>query len=349
MVDEARESSDATGDPGGAPLSLFYPLAIVGRHRRLVIAVPVLLALALALPALLGTRSYTAFASFTPQTAERSAGGLASLAAQFGVVVGGGDAARSPRFYADLISSSEILRTLALESYPTSDSPSQPQPFLELVQAKGDSHAERLEWAVERLERMFEVTVGRETGVVRVAVTRPDAVQAQALVDRTLEAVNDFNLRRQQSQAGQERQFVAERLAESGDELKEVEDNLQRFLQQNREFRSSPELLFEYDRLQRAVAMQQQVVTALAQSLEQARIEEVRNTPVITIIESPIVPVRPDPRGTIRRAILGLFLGFTAALTVAFLLEFTRLSREEGDPAYDEMVRAWRFTRSPKA
>ncbi len=45
--------------------------------------------------------------------------------------------------------------------------------------------------------------------------------------------------------------------------------------------------LFEHDRLERPVSMRQELVTAMAQAYEQARVDEVRNTPVITVIDQP--------------------------------------------------------------
>ena len=70
-----------------------------------------------------------------------------------------------------------------------------------------------------------------------------------------------------------------------------------------------PELNFQQERLQRQVQLQQQLYTTLSQSFEQAKIEEVRDTPVITVVEPPEAPVRPDPRGLVRNAFLTIILG----------------------------------------
>lgn len=331
------------GDP--TPVSLFYPLSVLSRQLGLVVLFPVVLAGVLSGWALIQPRTYTSIASFMPQSAERSGGGVSSLAAQFGLVVGSTDSRGSPRFYAELITSPEILRTLASGTYPHGEEGTQ-SPLTAVMEAKGDSPEEQVDWVMQRLERMIEVSVVRETGIVRVGVSHTDRVLAQALAQRVLTEVNEFNLLRQQTQAGQEREFVAGRVANLRAELIRAEEALKLFLQQNREFRNSPELLFEYDRLQREVDMRQQVVTALIQSLEQARIDEVRNTPLITVIDQPVEPVRPDPRGTVRRGLLGLFLGFSFAVALAFLREYARVARRNGDPAYEEVRDAlshWRI------
>ena len=108
--------------------------------------------------------------------------------------------------------------------------------------------------------------------------------------------VSHFNLLTRQTRAGAERRFVEARLQEAADSLRLVENRHKAFLQANRDFRNSPQLKFENDRLERDVQFQQQLYTSLAQSFEQARIDEVRNTPVITVLEPPDLPASPDPR-----------------------------------------------------
>ena len=103
-----------------------------------------------------------------------------------------------------------------------------------------------------------------------------------------LDLVHTFDLTTRQTQAGAERRFSGERLAELTGELRDAEDTLKSFLIENRVFSNSPALQFEHDRLQRAVTMRQELVTSLAQAYERARIEEVRNTPVITLIDPPV-------------------------------------------------------------
>jgi uncharacterized protein involved in exopolysaccharide biosynthesis len=55
----------------------------------------------------------------------------------------------------------------------------------------------------------------------------------------------------------------------------------------------------------------------LAQAYEQARIEEVRDTPVITVIEAPMLPARPDPRPFGRAIAAGLLCALAVAQTLA--------------------------------
>jgi uncharacterized protein involved in exopolysaccharide biosynthesis len=139
------------------------------------------------------------------------------------------------------------------------------------------------------------------------------------LADRLVSGVGRFNVERRKSQAAAERQFVDGLAAEAERDLRTAEDGLQSFLQRNREMGGSPQLVFERDRLQREVALRQQVYTSLLQNREEARIREVRDTPVITVLEDPRLPVVAEPRKTVLKALLGGFGGVLLGMLITFL------------------------------
>jgi uncharacterized protein involved in exopolysaccharide biosynthesis len=164
---------------------------------------------------------------------------------------------------------------------------------------------------------LLRVSVNAGTGVVDVEVSLESAQLAKAIVDRLLTQTQEFNVQSRQSRARDERKFIEDRLAEAGARLREEEDRLGGFLQRNRDFRNAPQLQFEYDRLQRAVGLRQDVLTTLARSLEQARIEEVRSTPVLTIVAAPAVNALPDSRRLALKAFLSLIVGLGLGLLIA--------------------------------
>ena len=84
--------------------------------------------------------------------------------------------------------------------------------------------------------------------------------------------------------------------------------------------------------------MRQQVYVSLAQSHEAAKVEEVRSTAVITVIERPQGFVEPEPRGTIRKVIVGMFLSGFLAFGIAFGSEYARRAREAGPADFQEFL-----------
>ena len=102
------------------------------------------------------------------------------------------------------------------------------------------------------------------------------------------------------------------------------------------------------------MSSRQLLYNSLATSYEQAKIEEVRDLPVITILELPEMPIQPDPHGGKRKVILGMLVGLVAGMVLAFLLdrlaanrnlrsdeleEFTALKRD----AMGDLTHPWRI------
>jgi uncharacterized protein involved in exopolysaccharide biosynthesis len=310
--------------PAEGELTLVGVIRFLLRHRRVILGTGAVAFLLIATIALLGARTYTSTARFMPQASEGSLSRLSGLAATFGVAVPLSDPGSSPAFYADLLQSRDILRRTVETSYAFgAPGDSMRGTLIQLVRARGDSPAARRDAAAKWLLKSTDVTVARETGTVDLKVTTPWAELSRQVAERMIGLVSDFNLHRRQTKAGAERRFVEGRVVEAQDSLRAAEARLQGFLQRNREYRNSPQLQFEYDRLQRDVAMQQQVYTSLAQSYEAARIDEVRNTPVITLMEAPDLPAKPNARLALLKGmlagLLGLALGaFFAAARQAF-------------------------------
>lgn len=343
--------------PPGAPpdeISLLRLGNLLLRYRYVVIRLAVLGALIAVVPPLVLPRSYTATSGFTPQN-RRPQGTLSGLAGQLGLALPLNlDGGHSPAFYADRLLSPQLLRQVVDTRYPvSSDTGSASVSLIDLLRAKGKTPALRRDAAVRELRRAVDASVDNKTGIVTLRVTLEDPLLARQVNQRMLNLLDEFNLQNRQSQAAAERRFTEARVAQVRRDLREAEDRLQAFLQRNREYRLSPQLTFEHDRLQREIDLQQEVFTSLAQSYEQARIEEVRDTPLITVVENPTEPVRPDSRRLVLKCLLGLLFGGAVGLLLAVgrgyavnssasdgaaASEFSRLRRE----AASEIARPWR-------
>ena len=138
-----------------------------------------------------------------------------------------------------------------------------------------------------------------------------------------------------QTRARAERTFAEGRQAEALAELRAAESDLLEFLTTNRDVTGSPALVARRERLQREVTMRQTVYTSLRQSYEQSRLEEVRDTPTITVVEDALLPARPDSRKLLQKLVLasaiGLLLGGFLALVLA--RRGPAMPAREGNPA----------------
>jgi uncharacterized protein involved in exopolysaccharide biosynthesis len=307
-------------------LSVTALLAVLLRHLRLLVGIPLAFAFAVALFVLLQDRTYTAVVSFSPSSPQASLSQMAGLAAQFGVQLPGSAGAGSPEFYADLVRSTEFLKRVAETTF-TRASDGARGSYAVLAEIEKSTAAKTLDATIRTLRQDVILVEPRlQTGVVRISVKTdwPD-VSAQ-IASTLLTEIDAFNIRSHQQQAGADQRFAQERMQLANAELRKTEDQLQSFLNRNREFRSDPALFFEYERMQRDVAMRQSVYTMLSQTLEQARIEASRNTPSIRVIEQGEKPLVPDRRRLVVKTALALMVGLAVAFAAAFMAE--SLARE---------------------
>ena len=298
-------------------LSALSLLNVLLRQRWLVAVCALGLFAAVVGVGLARDRSYTSSAAFLPQQ-RRNGNALSGLASQLGLNVPLSDGTQSPQFYVDLLTSREILKSVVVTRF-TSQRGRTPAEgtLLELYELGETEPALRREEALRRLRTQIDASVSPKTGVVSLSVTTLDPSLSAQIAERLLELINEFNLSHRQSQASAERRFTERRLAEVAADLRTAEDRLQAFQQQNRDIRA-PGLALEQDRRTRAVALQTQLYGTLAEAYEQAKIEEVRDTPVISVLERPEIPVRPAPRGLLLKGLLALFAGAVIGALLAF-------------------------------
>lgn len=297
---------------------------------------------------------YTTTFSFTPAASnDQGGGGLAQLAGQFGFALGGlAGQGQSPQFYADLLGTREILGPIVTDSFAAGPDSTVKVPLAVFLDTDNKDPDRAFEGTLKELnDKVIQAAVqSKTTGVVTVRVRTTSPYVSYALAERLVAAVNDFNARTAQAQASEERKFLESRLADEQGALRAAEDAQQRFLQTNRVTTNSPELTFQLGRLQRNVDLHSGIVTSLAQQYEQARIQEVRNTPAITLVDRPTLPRVADPRGR-GKLMLGVafFFAMVAASVVLLQAWWPARGATDADPALlsirDELEALWRGLR----
>jgi uncharacterized protein involved in exopolysaccharide biosynthesis len=337
-------TSTATDGPSAPSkddeISLIEIVNAVLRNWRTVVILPLVLAMGVGISTLRQKRAFAATASFVPQAAEtRSVSGAAALAAQFGVSLGSERAGQSPQFYEGLLRTDTILRRAVETEYQFSDTAGQSRrgtliQYWKLNELQEPPPAWRR--AVDRLRGTVGTTVRRETGVIELRVSSGQPLLAEQIAARLLALLNDYNLEVRQARAREETRFISGRLTDVQREVQAAEDTLERVLRRNREFRNSPELTFQHDRLQRQVTARQEVYTSLLRGQEQARLDGMRDTPVLQVIDSPAGSAQPQSRKVVLRTLIAFMLGVMLAVFLAMAREAGRRGRRSKDPHYRE-------------
>ena len=336
-LDDPRRSAVRSGDPW-----VFGTLTPLLREWKLVVGLPVVASILAAAITLILPASYTGTTTLIPAvggSVSNLPGGLAGLASQFGLNVGT-TTSFSSDFFAEVLDSRELLRATLLSKFDDPDRPVSPRMLLDILDVRGRTEEDRINEGIRRMEQGISQRVDRRTGIVTLSVRGRSPTLVAAIANRMIELLNTFNLERLQSQSRERRRFAGERKDQAERELREAEAQHLRFLQTNRRYVDSPLLSFEENRLTRQVQLRQEVFQTLTREYEEARIAEVRDTPVLTIID-PAVP--PDRRSSPQRKMIVFLVLIASGLTaiaLAYAAEYQRLARLEDGPEYRHFLQA---------
>jgi uncharacterized protein involved in exopolysaccharide biosynthesis len=234
--------------------------------------------------------------------------GLGAIAGEMGIFAGLGGGTDSPEFYQRLLSGRAIRVAVVSKSAAGVN-------FFDYFNAAGERDS--VERAIKKLAKVTSVSIDKAAGTVRVDVEFRRPELAAAVVQRYLDLVNDFNSNIRRTQAGKRRQFVEAQTNAALVELQRAEGNLKDFLSRNRIF-AAPELQFERGQLDRRINAAQDLYQALSRQLQTARIDEVNDTPVISVVDPPFTPVKNSGPHRVVITLMAMFFG--ALLSAGYVL-----------------------------
>jgi len=322
--------------------SIFEALNALLKRWRSALGIPLIVTVVVIVLSLFVPNVYTARTSFVPEapTETNLPAGLAGLAGQLGINFGS-EASQSPRFYAEVVKSRAILDRLLTATYGntlTPENPSDSTTLLTILRKGKRNRPDSLERGAKKLASLISVTVDAQTNIVTVKATLEDRDLSAAVLQRLVSYLNDFNTQTRQSQARERRKFTEQRVASVEQELRDAEEGLKRFYQSNRSWQQSPQLVFEEGQLRRQVDLRQELYRTLRREYETARIQEVNDTPVITVIDSAVPPQRKSGPTRSLWALTALILGGVFALFWAFSAEYFEQAKRTDNEPYRDLV-----------
>lgn len=323
MIQPALTVAPAPSDDD-SQISIFAFAVVLLRWWKLILGLGIVGAFVGLGLGLMSARVYKSEATFIPQGTDLSS--IASLSATLGLRTPSSGNAWGPPVYVELLHSDALLGPIAVDTFTVAEERRR-APLMELLKIQAPDSAQRVEYTVRKLRMVVKVSEDRKLSAVRVSVTTEWPSVSLALVNRLVESVNRFNLQTRKSQATAERQFADEQASQAERELRAAEDRLQAFLQGNRNaggLGGSPQLTFSKDRLNRDVGLREQVYRTLLQAREEARIREVRDTPVITILGAPRLAVIGEPRNSVKKGILTGLAWTLLGVLIAFVTDGLR-------------------------
>lgn len=277
--------------------------------------------------ALFAGHEYTTTLEILPDYGNKSSllsglGGLSEIASFAGINLGG---ETSTDIYQDLLSSETVLAPVVYNEY-TTEKYDHKVNLVEYFNLKSagwlpDSLQERykLLQVMKNLTKKLRTEVDRETKILTLELRMPEGRLAADILNKIAESLDNYVRTQRKSHAVNQRIYIEKRLEQVKDSLRTAEETLANFRVHNRILDISPQLQLEQTRLTRAVEIQQTVYMELMRQIELAKIEEIRDTPILNIKEysqNPIVPTSLGHR--YQFAILVLFFLTASGCYFAF-------------------------------
>lgn len=209
-------------------------------------------------------------------------GGLSDLASLAGVNVGGN--ASNARLYPTIIRSESILRK-AIESEYEVPGFTHKVNLIQFWDIEEATPQRNFEVALKKLRDDLEVNIDNKTSVVTVALETRDPRLTSDVLNTIIRELDVFISTSQRTNASEQRKWVEERLGQVENDLRAAEEALKSFRERNRRVSDSPLLLMTQERLLRDIEIHSTVFVELRKQLELARIEEVKNVPIINVLD----------------------------------------------------------------
>jgi uncharacterized protein involved in exopolysaccharide biosynthesis len=324
------------------PLSLAGWCAATLRRWRTVLWMMLAAALVAGAAMLLVPAAYRSEASFVANAGSgmklpgslAGAAALAGVAAQLGVSPGS-DPSESPAFYMQLLASRELRTRLLLSRFPdprpkrTADSAT----LFEILDIHRRDPKRAFEIALKNIGKAIAPRYDLKTNLVSFTVDAEYPELSAQVANRVIALVTRFNLEQRRSRAQEKREFTQARRAEAQAALASAEHDLRAFYEVNREWRLSPTLSFEEGRLRRQVDIASDLFLNLQREFETARINEVNDAALITVVDTAVAARRPEwPRPVVlfpAALIVGALVGVALAGIAALLADWARRNPEE--------------------
>ena len=278
-----------------------YFTRLWAKRKKLAIINSIVLILTLAYLLFLSRPFFESTITILPEYGSKSnmlsqLSGLASLA---GVKVG---ESAPTEIYQNLIFSESVLQKVVYSKYKTekfSDSVDLIK-YFEFDKSDYNTALEKRKAFLNLLKTMqmniISTDVDRMTRILNIKVTMPEAQLSSDVANNIVESLDLYIRTQRKSYATEQSFYIAKRAAQIKDSLNIAENALKNFREQNRMISQSPNLLLEQGRLMRNVEILQTVFIELTKQLEIAKIDEIKDAPVVNVKEyskNPVIKAGP--------------------------------------------------------
>ena len=241
-----------------------------------------------------------------------------------------GDPSESPIFYVQLLASRELLTRLLETRFPNPRTANarDSATLISILRIRNDDPLRRVELAVKQMSEAISPGWDAKTNLVWFSVDAQWPDLSAQIANEVVGLVSSFNREIRVYGSKSKRAFLQMRRDSAQTALRDAEERQRFFYEQNRGFVAAPSLKFEEQRIRRDVDLASDLYINLDRQLEVARIDEINDAALITIVDTAVAPRKAQwPRYGVllfSAAALGLLAGLTIAGSASILSDWRR-------------------------
>ncbi|MBN1407204.1 MAG: hypothetical protein JW956_05425 [Calditrichaceae bacterium] len=174
-------------------------------------------------------------------------------------------------------------------------------------------------------ENIIHTTIDKINNILTLSIKIPnDPILAAELANFIVAQLDYYNQNIKKNKAKDKRIFIENSLDETQDKLYRAQAAVKMFKEENKII-NSPEQQLLLERLNIDVDVQKTIFIELKRQLEIAKIEEIRETETIEILEDANIPINPIWPRKKMIATSGIILGFCFSLFILFIFRFLKV------------------------
>ena len=227
--------------------------------------------------------------------------------------------------YPEIIKSRTLARALVSRKFDTEKYGSQ-KSLLEILIPRKESSINNKEMylslSIDKVIKMIKVKEDKRSGITTVIARAFEPKLASDILNAVIEELDKHQKTFNSKQLKKTKDFIQKRVLEVEKELNNAEIKLKNFRERSRRIENSPALLLERQRLEREVSVLIGVFTSLKQQFENAKIEEVRDSDFVVVLDEPAVPIVPSAPNKKRLFFIISSLGFIFSVILTFIKYF---------------------------
>ena len=318
-------------------ISLNDIILILARQLKVIITPPIILCTITIIYVLFFSKSIY---SSTTKIMSSSGGGVsqvAGLAAQFGINIPTSQS--EPKWvYPEIIKSRTLAKKMLKRKFDTDEFGVQK----DLLQILTYGNQEPLVGLDTLIKAGTDAAIGmidivQNGSFYELTINASEPIFARDFSVALLEELENHQRRYNKAKTSETKQFIEERIIDIEKELNEAEEALRDFTTRNRRITNSPLLQLEQQRFTREVTVLTGVFTVLKQQLETTKIEEVKESDYVVVLDPPEIPLQRSKPNKKLMVILAGILGIGLGVLITFAREFVVNSGKEEK---DKMTKA---------